>query len=195
MHRFFAPALDPGDERSSLPREKPSTSRGCCGLAPATQWRCSTAAAASSSRESSTRARAATSPCSCCPGSSRPREPAVPLTLAQAVLKGDKMDDVVRDAVMLGVAAIQPIVTPRARDDARGALPRRARRALAPGRLASGSSAAAPCCRPARARVAAVVLARRGSRVRRLVLVEPTPRPRGDGIAAMSVPLTELPRC
>ena len=31
----------------------------------------------------------------------------------QAVLKGDKMDDVVRDAVMLGVAAIQPIVTKR----------------------------------------------------------------------------------
>jgi 16S rRNA (uracil1498-N3)-methyltransferase len=40
-------------------------------------------------------------------------EPRVALTLAQAVLKGDKMDDVVRDAVMLGVAAIQPIVTAR----------------------------------------------------------------------------------
>ena len=36
------------------------------------------------------------------------------VTLVQAVLKGDKMDDVVRDAVMLGVAAIQPIVTTRA---------------------------------------------------------------------------------
>jgi len=40
-------------------------------------------------------------------------ESLVPLTLAQAVLKTDKMDDVVRDAVMLGVAAIQPIVTKR----------------------------------------------------------------------------------
>jgi 16S rRNA (uracil1498-N3)-methyltransferase len=40
-------------------------------------------------------------------------EPGVALTLAQAVLKGDKMDDVIRDAVMLGVAAIQPIVTKR----------------------------------------------------------------------------------
>lgn len=40
-------------------------------------------------------------------------EPSVPLTLAQAVLKADKMDDVVRDAVMLGVAAIQPLVTKR----------------------------------------------------------------------------------
>jgi 16S rRNA (uracil1498-N3)-methyltransferase len=45
------------------------------------------------------------------------REPAteagIAITLAQAVLKGDKMDEVVRDAVMMGVAAIQPIVTVR----------------------------------------------------------------------------------
>lgn len=41
-------------------------------------------------------------------------EPRVAVTLAQAVLKGDKMDDVVRDAVMMGVAAVQPIVTARA---------------------------------------------------------------------------------
>jgi 16S rRNA (uracil1498-N3)-methyltransferase len=40
-------------------------------------------------------------------------EPAVPLTLAQAVLKSDRMDEVVRDAVMMGVAAIQPLVTQR----------------------------------------------------------------------------------
>jgi 16S rRNA (uracil1498-N3)-methyltransferase len=40
-------------------------------------------------------------------------ESPVVLTLAQAVLKGEKMDDVVRDAVMLGVAAIHPIVTKR----------------------------------------------------------------------------------
>jgi 16S rRNA (uracil1498-N3)-methyltransferase len=35
----------------------------------------------------------------------------VPLTLAQAVLKGPSMDEVVRDATMLGVACILPIVT------------------------------------------------------------------------------------
>jgi 16S rRNA (uracil1498-N3)-methyltransferase len=40
-------------------------------------------------------------------------EPRVAIALAQAVLKGDKMDDVVRDAVMLGVAAFHPIVTAR----------------------------------------------------------------------------------
>ena len=40
-------------------------------------------------------------------------EPRLAVTLAQAVLKGDKMDDVVRDAVMIGVTTIQPIVTAR----------------------------------------------------------------------------------
>ena len=40
-------------------------------------------------------------------------EPRLQVTLAQAVLKGDKMDDVVRDAVMIGAAAIRPILTAR----------------------------------------------------------------------------------
>ena len=40
-------------------------------------------------------------------------EPRIAVTLAQAVLKGEKMDDVVRDAVMAGVGAIQPVVTAR----------------------------------------------------------------------------------
>jgi len=40
-------------------------------------------------------------------------EPRVRLTLAQAVVKGDKMDGIIRDAVMLGVAAIHPLLTAR----------------------------------------------------------------------------------
>jgi 16S rRNA (uracil1498-N3)-methyltransferase len=40
-------------------------------------------------------------------------EPRVRVTLAQAVLKGDKTDGIIRDAVMLGVAAIQPLLTAR----------------------------------------------------------------------------------
>ena len=40
-------------------------------------------------------------------------EASIPLTLVQAVLKADKMDEIVRDAVMLGVAAVQPVVTAR----------------------------------------------------------------------------------
>src|SRR5204862_8341652 len=40
-----------------------------------------------------------------------PPEPVVRVTLAQAVIKGDKMDDVVRDATMMGVKAIEPLIT------------------------------------------------------------------------------------
>jgi 16S rRNA (uracil1498-N3)-methyltransferase len=40
-------------------------------------------------------------------------EARVALTLAQAVLKADGMDAAIRDAVMLGVRAIQPVVTRR----------------------------------------------------------------------------------
>jgi 16S rRNA (uracil1498-N3)-methyltransferase len=40
-------------------------------------------------------------------------EPRIAIALALAVLKGDKMDDVVRDAVMLGAAAIHPLFTDR----------------------------------------------------------------------------------
>ena len=40
-------------------------------------------------------------------------EPRVSVTLAQAALKSDKMDDVVRDAVMMGAAAIQPFIAAR----------------------------------------------------------------------------------
>ena len=47
----------------------------------------------------------------------RPRDPApealLQVTLAQAVLKGDKMDDVIRDAVMIGAKAVRPVVTAR----------------------------------------------------------------------------------
>jgi 16S rRNA (uracil1498-N3)-methyltransferase len=40
-------------------------------------------------------------------------EPRVPVTLAQAVLKGDKMDAVIRDATMMGVVAVRPVITER----------------------------------------------------------------------------------
>jgi 16S rRNA (uracil1498-N3)-methyltransferase len=40
-------------------------------------------------------------------------EPRVAVTLAQALLKSDKMDRVIRDAVMLGVVAVQPFVSRR----------------------------------------------------------------------------------
>jgi 16S rRNA (uracil1498-N3)-methyltransferase len=40
-------------------------------------------------------------------------EPRIAITLAQAVLKGEKMDHVVRDAVMMGATAIVPMLTHR----------------------------------------------------------------------------------
>ena len=41
------------------------------------------------------------------------RLPRVAITLVQAVIKGDAMEDVVRDCTMIGVAAIQPVISER----------------------------------------------------------------------------------
>lgn len=46
-----------------------------------------------------------------------PAEPRVPVTLAVTLLKGRKLDQVVRDATALGVAAIDPLVSRRAGAD------------------------------------------------------------------------------
>lgn len=46
-------------------------------------------------------------------------EPAVRLTLVQAVPKGDSMDEIVRNAVMLGVAAVVPLLSARSEVDPR----------------------------------------------------------------------------
>jgi 16S rRNA (uracil1498-N3)-methyltransferase len=54
-------------------------------------------------------------------------EPAVHVMLAQALLKRDKMERVIRDAVMLGVSAIQPFMSRRT-DVPRAALKTGARR-------------------------------------------------------------------
>jgi 16S rRNA (uracil1498-N3)-methyltransferase len=112
VHRFFAPALDPGDETVRLPREEAEhltrvlrmnigdtatvfDGRGHEFLARVTS---------TIGRDVRLQLLGRVEPMA---------EPSVPLTLAQAVLKGDKMDEIVRDAVMLGVAAIQPVVTSR----------------------------------------------------------------------------------
>ncbi|MGB7220576.1 MAG: 16S rRNA (uracil(1498)-N(3))-methyltransferase [Vicinamibacterales bacterium] len=113
MHRFFAPSLDPGDDTVVLPREEGEhlvrvlrlgvgdtiavfNGRGLEFLA---------RVVAAGPRDVRALLVSRVDPIA---------EPVVAITLVQAVLKGDKMDDVVRDAVMLGVSAIQPIVTTRA---------------------------------------------------------------------------------
>lgn len=112
MHRFFAPAFDPGDPFVTLPRDEGEhltrvlrlgvgetvsifDGRGHEFLA---------RIVSAARRDVQLQPIARVEP---------PPESNVAITLVQAVLKADKMDDVVRDAVMLGVAAVQPIVTKR----------------------------------------------------------------------------------
>ncbi len=112
IHRFFAPSLDPGDETTTLPRDEAEhmtrvlrhgvgdtvgifDGRGHEFLARIVSIEGRDARVQLMSRVDAA------------------AESTVALTLAQAVLKGDKMDDVIRDAVMLGVAAMQPLVTSR----------------------------------------------------------------------------------
>jgi len=112
VHRFFAPALDPGDETVPLPREEAEhltrvlrlgvgdtvsvfDGRGHEFLA---------RVASAVRRDVRVQLVSRVEPAA---------EAMVAITLGQAVLKGDKMDEVIRDAVMLGVAAVQPIVTKR----------------------------------------------------------------------------------
>jgi 16S rRNA (uracil1498-N3)-methyltransferase len=112
VHRFFAPALDAGDETVLLPRHEAEHLRrvlrlGVGDTVSIFDGRGNEFLARVASivrRDVRVQLLSRVEP---------PAEPTVALTLVIAVLKGDKMDDVVRDAVMLGVAAIQPIVTKR----------------------------------------------------------------------------------
>ena len=112
MHRFFAPALDPGDETVTLPRDEAEhltrvLRLGVGDVVSVFDGRGREFLArivSAQRRDVRVQLMSRVEPAG---------EPAVPLTLVQAVLKGDKMDDVVRDAVMLGASAIQPIVTKR----------------------------------------------------------------------------------
>jgi len=112
LHRFFAPSLDPGDETVALPREEGEhltrvLRMGVGDTVSVFDGRGNEYSARVSSvirRDVRVSLLSRVEPAA---------EPLVALTLAQAVIKGDKMDDIVRDAVMLGVAAVQPLVTAR----------------------------------------------------------------------------------
>jgi 16S rRNA (uracil1498-N3)-methyltransferase len=110
--RFFAPALDSGDETAQLPKDEAEHLIRVLRLGPGD----SVAVFDGRGHEYLARVIAAERRDVRVQLLSRlesASEPAVAVTLVQAVLKGEKMDEIVRDAVMLGVAAIQPIVTSR----------------------------------------------------------------------------------
>jgi 16S rRNA (uracil1498-N3)-methyltransferase len=112
VHRFFAPALDAGDETVTLPRDEAEHLTRVLRLGVGD----TVAVFDGRGREFLARVSGAVRRDVSVQLISRlepAAEPGVPLTLVQAVLKGEKMDDVVRDAVMLGAAAVQPIVTTR----------------------------------------------------------------------------------
>jgi 16S rRNA (uracil1498-N3)-methyltransferase len=115
VHRFFAPSFDAGDETATLPRDEAEH------LTRVLRLGAGDTVAVFDGRGHEFLARVTSAP------AEKPRdvrvqllsrlepapEPSVPITLVLAVLKGEKMDEIVRDAVMLGAAAIQPIVTKR----------------------------------------------------------------------------------
>jgi 16S rRNA (uracil1498-N3)-methyltransferase len=112
VHRFYAPALDPGDEIVALPRDEAEHLTRVLRLGIGDTVTVFDGrgreflgrVASALRRDVRVQIMSRLEPVA---------ESSVALTLAQAVLKGDKMDDVIRDAVMLGAAAIQPIVTKR----------------------------------------------------------------------------------
>jgi 16S rRNA (uracil1498-N3)-methyltransferase len=112
LHRFFAPAVDAGDDVAVLPRDEAEHLTRVLRLGSGDtvnvfngrgdEFVARVISAARRDVRVQILSRADAAP-----------EPTTSIVLVQAVLKGDKMDDVVRDAVMLGVHAIQPIVTRR----------------------------------------------------------------------------------
>ncbi len=114
MHRFFAPSLDAGDETVILPREESEHLSRVLRLATGDtvavfdgrghEFLARVVGSGERRREISVQLLARIEPAA---------EPSVALTLVQAVLKADKMDDVIRDAVMLGAVAVHPIITHR----------------------------------------------------------------------------------
>jgi 16S rRNA (uracil1498-N3)-methyltransferase len=110
MHRFYAPGLEAGDETIALPDDEAQHLVRVLRVARGEDVRVFNGRGLerlarvelADKRGVVLRVAGAVEPA--------PEMP-FPVTLAQALLKGDRMDDTVRDAVMLGVSAVQPILT------------------------------------------------------------------------------------
>ncbi len=110
LPRFYAPALDPAALEVTLPPDEASHLTRVLRLGPGDavtvfdgrglEFRAQVARAARGTVTLALAERVTPA-----------AEPAVPLALVQAVLKADAMDDVVRDATMMGAARIDPVIT------------------------------------------------------------------------------------
>jgi 16S rRNA (uracil1498-N3)-methyltransferase len=132
VHRFFAPNLDPGDEAVTLPHDESEHLTRVLRLGAGDMVSVFDGRGHEFMARVVVHADRRAARVQVVSRVDSAAEPGVSLTLAQAVLKGEKMDDIVRDAVMLGVSAVQPLVTTRAETTvaalARGARPDRWRR-------------------------------------------------------------------
>jgi 16S rRNA (uracil1498-N3)-methyltransferase len=110
VHRFHAPALEPGDRTIALPHDEAQH------LVRVLRLETGREVLVFNGRGYQVRGRVELADKRgvvlriVAPERSAPELP-LRLTLAQAALKGDKIDDIVRDAVMLGVTAVQPLLT------------------------------------------------------------------------------------
>ena len=110
--RFYVPDLDPRSERISLPEDEAEHLSRVMRLGAGAEieifdgrgglWRAEVVQAGKRTVVVKPIARAKPA-----------AETRVAITLVAAVLKADKMDDVIRDAVMLGVTEIQPVISTR----------------------------------------------------------------------------------
>jgi 16S rRNA (uracil1498-N3)-methyltransferase len=112
LPRFYAPDLDPAGRQARLPKDESNHLTRVMRLGPGDD------VAVFDGRGHEFRARViaavrGTVSVELVDRISPVPEARVPITLVQAVLKGDKMDAVIRDATMMGVTAIEPIVTSR----------------------------------------------------------------------------------
>ncbi|MCY4075387.1 MAG: 16S rRNA (uracil(1498)-N(3))-methyltransferase [Acidobacteria bacterium] len=118
MHRFFAPGADRADVVVGLPDDEARHLTQVLRLGPGDAVRVfdgrgrEHAAVVTDAGRAGVRVRTGCAVAA-------PAEPGVRVTLGAALLKGRKVDAVVRDATMLGVHVVQPLVTLRTEVPAR----------------------------------------------------------------------------
>jgi len=109
-HRFYAPALADGDETVALAEDDASHLVRVLRLGPGAEVRVFNGSGLERTARVELAGKRGVVLRVLGPADSAPELP-FPLTLAQAVLKGDGMDEVVRDAVMLGITRLLPLLT------------------------------------------------------------------------------------